>query len=161
MLLYDTAEKAKMAVQATHGGYDKTPIKYNAYYDRLGEAGEQERETDQRNKRENQLINGDLDHAGNHELGHVLGFTMVSPGASRAEAERENKVHKTENDILKEVMLNQDVLSEDQKRGINIYSRNGVNHLNDKGLVIPPNEADELYRKHQQQIKTGKKKRGI
>ena len=54
MLLFDTSEKAKMAVRPTNGGYDKTPIKYNAYYDRLGEAGEQEREADQRNKRENQ-----------------------------------------------------------------------------------------------------------
>lgn len=160
MMLYDTAEKAKMAVQPTHGGYDKTPIKYNAYYDRLGEAGEQEREADQRNKRENQLINGDLDHAGNHELGHVLGSTLVTPGASRADAKKENKVFKTENDILKEVMLKQNVLSEDQKRGINIYSRNGVNHLNDKGLVIPPNKVAELYRKHQQAIIAGKKKDG-
>lgn len=160
MLLFDTSEKAKMAVRPTNGGYDKTPIKYNAYYDRLGEAGEQEREEDQRNKRENQLINGDLDHAGNHELGHVLGFSMVSPGASKAEAERENKVHKTENDILKEVLLNQNVLSEDQKSGINIYSRNGVNYLNNKGLVIPPNKVAELYRKHQQQINAGKKKDG-
>ena len=160
MILWDTSEKAKMAVQPTYGGYDNTVIKYNAYYDRLGEQGEKEREADQRNKRENQLINGDLDHAGNHELGHVLGFTMVSPGASRADAEKENRVHKTENDILKEVMLKQNILSPQQKRGVNIYSRNGVNHMDDKGLVIPPNKVAELYRKHQQDIDAGKKKKG-
>jgi len=45
-----------------------------------------EREADQRDKRENQQLNGDVEHAGNHELGHVLGSSLVSPGAGRKQA---------------------------------------------------------------------------
>ena len=160
MKIEDVKEKSRMAATATFGGYKPSTIYYNAYSDRLGESGEQEREADRRRVLEDKYLNSDLDHLGNHELGHVLGSSLVTPGAGRAEALEQNKIHKTENDILKEVMLKQNVLTEDQKKNINFYSKNGVYYIDDKGGVISPNKVKELQQQHLAAIKSGTKKEG-
>ena len=159
MMLYDTQEKAKMSVRPTTGGYDKTPIKYNAYYDRDDPQGEMEREEDQREKRENQQLNGDVEHAGNHELGHVLGSSLVSPGAGRKQAEAENIRKTTENEILTEVLLNQNILSRRQKAGVKTFSSDGMHFLDEKGMVIPAGKVQQLYRQNKADIDAGRKKK--
>ena len=160
MMLYDTKEKAKMSVRPTTGGYDKTPIKYNAYYDRDDPQGEMEREADQRDKRENQQLNGDVEHAGNHELGHVLGSSLVSPGAGRKQAAAENIRKTTENEILTEVLLNQNILSRRQKAGIKTFSSDGMHFVDEKGMVIPDEKVQQLFRQNQADIDAGRKKNG-
>ena len=152
LTLYDTKEGAKMAVQKTYGGLVQTPVFYNAYYDREGPEGEKERADDWADKLQYQRLNGDLNHAGNHELGHVLGSRMVSPGLNVQEIQHENDIHFTENSILKEVLLNQNILTPQQKRGINVYNQSGINHLDDKGMVIPPNVANEILERRMQKF---------
>ena len=159
MMLYDVKEKAKMAVQSTNGGYTKTPVKYNAYFDRDDPNAAQEREADWQDKKAFKRVNGDLDHAGNHELGHVLGSTMVTPGADLATAIKETTVRKTENDILKEVLLNQNILSRKQKRGIKVYDRDGRDYFDNKGMAIPPEKLEPILRKRKADLKSGKAKK--
>ena len=156
LMLYDTQEAAKMAVHLTKGGNEPTPIFYNAYYDREG--ADKFRADDWQDRLRKQQMNGDMDHAGNHELGHVLGSTMVSPGADLNTAKEENARHKTENDILKEVLLNQNILTRRQKRGISVYKNNGINHIDRSGNVIPEQKILELYEQRQKDVKAGRKK---
>ena len=156
--LYDSKEAAKMSVMSTHGGHRKTPIFYNSYYDREGMEAEIKRGADRYLKTKNTLVYVDSDHSGNHELGHVLGSSLVSPGANASQAEQENEIKKTENSILKEVLLNQNILSDEQKNGIRIYNDEGFSYRDHAGNVIPMDKVNPILERRRQEIREGKKK---
>ena len=120
-----TDMKEKMGTVATLGGRKKSPLYYNVYKDREGEDAEMERRQAERFRDAQQDWNGDWDHAGNHELGHILGSTLVADNSSRESAKKANDRHETENDILKEVLLNGNILTPKQKKGIKFFKKNG------------------------------------
>ena len=159
MLLWGSSEKAKMGVNDTQGGNVRTPVFYNAYYDRKGADADEQRRLDQIERDNLKRWNGDLDHAGNHELGHVLGSVMVSPGANRKQAKKENKQKKTENDIMKEVFFNQDVLTQEQKNGIQVYDRDGNDYWDQNGMDMPQEDVIRILEQRQRDIEAGIKQK--
>lgn len=158
MKLYDSNEMAKMSVSNTNGGHKPATVFYNAYYDREGMEAEIKRAADQRLKVKDTLVYVDSNHTGNHELGHVLGSSMVSPGADAAQAEQENKQKMTENSILKEVLLNQDILSDEQKNGISTYQNEGFSYRDPDGNVLPMDQVNQMLAQRRREIREGKKK---
>ncbi|MBP5222244.1 MAG: DUF4157 domain-containing protein [Lachnospiraceae bacterium] len=159
MLLMGSNEKAKIGVLDTQGGNVQTPVFYNAFYDRKGADADEQRRLDQIERDKLQRWNGDLDHAGNHELGHVLGSVMVSPGADRKQAKKENKRKKTENDIMKEVFFNQDVLTQEQKNGISVFGSDGNDYWDHNGMDMSQEEVTRILEQRQRDIKAGIKQK--
>ena len=125
LLIADSKVKSHMGVQHTSGGMQKTDVYYNAYHDRSGDEGEKERRDEMAKIVENGEWNGDFDHNGNHELGHLLAFNMAKRRDSKKEAADSNERAETENDIVKEVLLNQDILTPQQKKQIKYYKSDG------------------------------------
>lgn len=141
-----TDMKEKMGTVATLGGRKKSPLYYNVYKDREGEDAEMERRQAERFRDAQQDWNGDWDHAGNHELGHILGSTLVADNSSRESAKKANDRHETENDILKEVLLNGNILTPKQKKGIKFFKKNGKyksSYGND--IEYTKGEMDTMY----------------
>ena len=129
LLIADSTVKSHMGVKRTSGGRQKTDVYYNAYHDRSGEEGEEERQNEWAGIQAADEWNGDFDHNGNHELGHLLAHNMPMRNDTREEGEDSSKRHETENDIIKEVLLNRDILTPQQKMGIKYHSSEGY----DKG----------------------------
>ena len=121
----DSRKNYHMGVNQTSGGRNASNIHYNAYRDRSGAEGEQMRQEEAEEIRENNLWNGDFDHNGNHELGHLLGYNMAKRNDTEQEAADSNERAETENDIIKEVMLNRGILTPQQKKQIKYYRSNG------------------------------------
>ncbi len=120
-----TDMKEKMGTIATYGGRRKSPIYYNVYKDREGEEADMERRQAERFRDASKDWNGDWDHAGNHELGHILANNFVADNSSKEAAKQANERHETENDILKEVLLNGNILTPKQKKGIKFFKKKG------------------------------------
>ena len=154
MELMGKNRSAKMAVQATYGSYDRTPVMYNAYYDRLGAEEMRQQEWNEKGIKQKRW-NGDLDHAGNHELGHVLGSTMVSPGADYQTAKKEATMRATENSIMNEVLLKQDILTPEQKSGILFNARDELKYIDHNGEAIPKQLALQYKAERQRKINSG------
>ena len=125
----DSTVKSHMGVRRTSGGRQKTDVYYNAYHDRSGEEGEEERRREWAKIKATGEWNGDFDHNGNHELGHLLAHNMPMRNDTWDEGEESSKRHETENDIIKEVLLNRDILTPQQKKRIKYHSADGY----DKG----------------------------
>ena len=118
--------QANMAVNPTGGGWKKTAIQYNAFRDREGPEGEAFRQADNKYRAEHNHWNANRHHLGNHELGHVLGSSLVSPNSDYEAGQKENSRYQTENDIIKEVFLKGDVLTPVEKKQILIYKKDGT-----------------------------------
>ena len=125
LLVADSTVKSHMGVSHTSGGMQKSDVYYNAYHDRSGAEGEQERQEEAADIEATGEWNGDFDHNGNHELGHLLGFNMAMRNDSKDEAADSNEKAETENDIIKEVLLNRDILTPEQKGQIKYYRSEG------------------------------------
>ncbi len=123
--IFDSGRKANMGTTSTNGGRDKSSIYYNAYYERAGEEAEQIRQAEDAEFIKAGEWNADRDHFGNHELGHILGTSMPRRNGSEAEAEDSTSKHEMEDDIVKEVLLNKDVLTPQQKKQIKFYKSSG------------------------------------
>ena len=129
LLIADSTVKSHMGVMRTSGGRQKTDVYYNAYHDRSGDEGEQERRKEAEEIEEAGEWNGDFDHNGNHELGHLLAHNMPMRNDTEEEGEKSSKRHETENDIIKEVLLNRDILTPEQQGQIKYHRSDGF----DKG----------------------------
>ena len=57
------------------------------------------------------------------------------------------------------MLLNQNVLSRKQKRGVKFYNRDGKNYLDERGMVIPPDKLAQISRKREADLKAGKVKK--
>ena len=125
LLIADSKVKSHMGVQHTSGGRQKSDVYYNAYHDRSGAEAEKERRDEETEILETGEWNGDFDHNGNHELGHLLGHNMPLRNGSAQEAKESDYQSETENDIIKEVLLNRDILTPEQKEQIKYYSSDG------------------------------------
>ncbi len=125
LMIMDSTKDYHMGVQHTSGGMQKSDIQYNAFRDRSGPEGEQMRRDEQKKNEETGEFNTDFDHHGNHELGHLLGFNMAKRSGSINEAEDSNEKAETENDIIKEVLLNRDILTPQQKKQIKYHTSEG------------------------------------
>ena len=125
LMIMDSKTKSHMGVEHTSGGMQKSDVYYNAYHDRFGAEGEKERRDEEAEILAAHEWNGDFDHNGNHELGHLLGFNMSKRNGSMTEAEDSNEKAETENDIVKEVLLNRDILTPQQKKKIKYYRSDG------------------------------------
>ena len=118
LMIMDSASKAHMGMEHTSGGTQQSDVYYSAYHDRAGEEGELDRAQEWAEIQETGEWNGDFDHNGNHELGHLLAFNMPMRNENAREAEDSEKKSETENDIIKEVLLNRDILTPQQKKKI-------------------------------------------
>ncbi len=125
LMIMDSARDAKMGMEHSSGGRQQSDVYYNAFYDRAGEEAERQRQAEDAERRENGEWNGDSDHNGNHELGHLLAFGMPMRNGSDDEAEESEERSETENDIIKEVLLNKDILTNRQKKQIRYHKSNG------------------------------------
>ena len=125
LMIMDSARDAKMGMEHSSGGRQQSDVYYNAFYDRAGEEAEQQRQAEDAERRETGEWNGDSDHNGNHELGHLLAFGMPMRNGSDDEAEESEERSETENDIIKEVLLNKDILTNRQKKQIRYHKSNG------------------------------------
>ncbi len=125
LMIFDSTRDAKMGTEHTSGGRVKSDIYYNAFYDRSGAEGEQKRQTENAERLATGEWNGDSDHNGNHELGHLLAFNLAKRNDNILEAEDSNDKAETENEIVKEVLLNRDILTPRQKKRIKYYKSEG------------------------------------
>ena len=125
LMIMDSTQDSHMGMERSSGGMQKSDVYYNAYRDRSGEEGEALRRNEQAEIEATGEWNGDFDHNGNHELGHLLGFNMAKRKGSMDEAYESNEKAETENDIIKEVLLNQDILTPRQKKQIKYYRSDG------------------------------------
>lgn len=114
---------AMMSTQGAAGGTYKIDFKYNANYDRQGTAAEKTRQNDIKLSRRGKHYNApNYDYAGTHEMGH--GLISLLPDAENLGArleETNNAVH--EDDILKTVIGNTNVLTEEQKKNIKYHNK--------------------------------------
>ena len=149
-MLGDMKVKAKdaltvMSAGRTNGGTNRADMTYNSMIDKTGMEAEIVREKARRRiKFKNQMI-GDLNHAGTHELGHVLGSLLVQ-GKTPEERKESAKRHDVEDDIIKNVLTSKGILTEEeqndpenglryhQKEGFH-YKENGVKSLHHKGQL--------------------------
>ncbi|MBR6089536.1 MAG: DUF4157 domain-containing protein, partial [Anaerolineaceae bacterium] len=125
LLVADSTVDSHMGVMRTNGGRQKTDIYYNAYHDRSGAEGEEARRKEWAKIQAADEWNGDFDHNGNHELGHLLAHNMPMRNETAEEGEDSSSRHETENDIIKEVLLNRDILTPEQKGQIKYYRSEG------------------------------------
>lgn len=125
LTIFDSGRKANMGTTSTNGGRNTSSIYYNAYYERAGEEAEQIRQKEDAEFMQAGEWNADRDHFGNHELGHVLGTSMPKRNGSEAEASDSTSKHEMEDDIVKEVLMNRDILTPQQKKQIKFYKSSG------------------------------------
>ena len=123
--IFDSSFDAKMGTVPTYGGREPSRIYYSSYYDRPGEEAEAKRRADDAEREATGEWNGDRDHNGNHELGHILASNMPMRNGSQKEAEDSNMRNELETDIVKEVLLNRDILTDEQKSQIKYYQSDG------------------------------------
>ncbi len=142
LLIADSEAKTHMGVQRTSGGRQKTDVYYNAFHDRSGAEGEKERADEAKKIARNNEWNGDFDHNGNHELGHLLAFNMPMRNETLKEGEESSQKSETENDIIKEVLLNRDILTPKQKEKIKYYSSDGYHQGKYKKLKHYSGQVD-------------------
>ena len=120
----DPTSTAIMSEEGSVGGRDKIAFEYNAHMDRQGDEGEAERakylKEDQEKKRYNAP---NTDTAGTHELGHGLASLLPNSG-DRTQDLMDQNYGKNEDDIIKTVVNNTDVLTEDQKKQVRYYKEN-------------------------------------
>ena len=120
----DPTSTAIMSEEGSVGGRDKIAFEYNAHLDRQGDEGEAERakylKEDQEKKRYNAP---NTDFAGTHELGHGLASLLPNSG-DRTQDLVDQNYGKNEDDIIKTVVNNTDVLTEDQKKQVRYYKEN-------------------------------------
>ena len=113
-----------MSAEPTVGGRDKAVINYNAYYDREGEAAEQKRQKDLAGDLKVNRFNApNFDFAGTHEMGHVLASLLPNSGDRMQDLIDEN-TGKHEDSIIKEVIANKNVMTEDQKKDLRYHQKN-------------------------------------
>lgn len=113
-----------MSEEGSVGGRDKIEFAYNANMDRSGEEGEAERaknlEEDLKKRRYNAP---NTDFAGTHEMGHGLASLLPNSG-DRMQDTMDQNTGKYEDEIIKTVIKNTDVLTEDQKKQVKYYKEN-------------------------------------
>ena len=118
----DPKSTALMDTTGSIGGQDKIKFSYNAHFDREGaEAERAEFLAEDLGKKRFNAPN--YDFGGTHEMGHGLGSLLIDQ-EDRVKAINEQNHGVNENDILKTVIKNTDVLTEDQKKNIKYYDKN-------------------------------------
>ena len=121
MTVMDPRAGALMESTGSVGGQDKIEFSYNANFDREG--AEDERATflskDLHDKRFNAP---NYDYAGTHEMGHGLASLLIDQ-KDRVKGIKEQNYGVNENDILKTVIENTDVLTDKQKLKIRYFDQ--------------------------------------
>lgn len=113
-----------MSEEGSVGGRDKIVFNYNAHMDRKGNEGEAERKKYQKKDQKIRMYNApNTDFAGTHEMGHGLASLLLNSG-SRTDDLIDQNTGKNEDDIIKTVVNNTDVLSPDQKKQVRYYTEN-------------------------------------
>ena len=117
-----------MAAGKTYGGHTKADIKYNPLIDREGMEAEIIRGKANRDIKYHNQMTGDLDHAGTHELGHVMASLLVR-GKNTQELINNANRHDVENDIIHKVLTTKGILTEeeqnDPENGLKYYQEDG------------------------------------
>lgn len=113
-----------MSEEGSVGGRDKIEFAYNANMDRSGEEGEAERAKNQEEDQKKRRYNApNTDFAGTHEMGHGLASLLPNSG-DRMQDTMDQNTGKYEDEIIKTVIKNTDVLTEDQKKQVKYYKEN-------------------------------------
>ncbi len=122
MRTMDPKSTAAMEEKGAAGGFYKIDFGYNAYMDRKGAEGEAERAKKQSANRAKKQLNAPNYHfAGTHEMGHGLASLLPNKGDKMKNmVEQASGVN--EDDIIKTVIKNTDVMTEEQKKNIKYYS---------------------------------------
>ena len=146
MNVTDPAGSALMSTEGSAGGIYKIDFSYDANYDRKGEAAEKKRERDLNISNKYRHYNTwSMDTVGTHEMGHAAVSLLPDSDVLGDRLDEENNyVH--EDDILKTVIRNTDVLTEDQKKEIKYYDKDKKLKKNSgvlKGQIDP--KASKFY----------------
>ena len=146
MNVTDPAGSALMSTEGSAGGIYKIDFSYDANYDRKGEAAEKKRERDLNISNKYRHYNTwSMDTVGTHEMGHAAVSLLPDSDVLGDRLDEENNyVH--EDDILKTVIRNTDVLTEDQKKEIKYYDKDKKIRKNSgvlKGQIDP--KASKFY----------------
>ena len=146
MNVTDPAGSALMSTEGSAGGIYKIDFSYDANYDRKGEAAEKKRERDLNISNKYRHYNTwSMDTVGTHEMGHAAVSLLPDSDVLGDRLDEENNyVH--EDDILKTVIRNTDVLTEDQKKEIKYYDKDKKIKKNSgvlKGQIDP--KASKFY----------------
>lgn len=123
-----------MASGSTFGGLRKAPISYNPSIDKAGMEAEIYRGKVARDIKYRNALTGDLDHAGTHELSHVLASLMVdTKGKTVTEIQQKSKRHDFENDIISQVLTTKGILTEEERNdpenGLKYYQEDGIHDI--------------------------------
>ncbi len=148
-MLGDMNVKAKdaltvMSAGKTYGGVTKANMTYNSMIDKSGMEAEIVRERARRRIKFKNQMTGDLNHAGTHELGHVLASLLVQGdtlGQRQASARRRD----VENDIIKNVLTTKGVLTEEEQND----PENGLRYHQEEGFHLMDNGAKSNHYKGQ------------
>ena len=121
------------AFMSTDAGYNikngvpMANLYYNAYHDRKG--SEKQRDKDQKLYKDTEYFNADLDHTGNHELGHVQNFLLMD----KESFEDDKQGSLTANSIVDKALKK--VLSRFSYKSLKRYKRNSKDGKNRKGQI--------------------------
>ncbi len=138
--------QALMSTVGGAGGIYKIDFGYNAHFDRKGEKAEKKRKKVLASSRKDNSYNSpSLDFMGTHEMGHGVVSLLPDTGATYSNIE-EGGSGFHEDDIIKTVIKNTDVLTEEEKQNIKYYDKDQTIHGNIdvlKGQIDP--EGSKLY----------------
>ncbi len=134
MNVTDPQGSALMTTEGSAGGIYKIDFSYDANYDRKGPAAEKIREKDLNISNKNRHYNTwSMDTVGTHEMGHAAVSLLPDSDVLGDRLDEENNyVH--EDSILKTVIRNTDVLTEDQKKEIKYYDKDQI--VNGRSTVL-------------------------
>ena len=112
---------ALMETSGSAGGEDKIEFGYNANYDREGAEAERAKDLSE-DLKEKRFNAPNYDFAGTHEMGHGLASLLPDNG-SRIQNILDQNNGVNEDDILKTVIKNTDVLTDKQKLKIRYFDQ--------------------------------------
>ena len=112
---------ALMETSGSAGGEDKIEFGYNANYDREGAEAERAKDLSE-DLKEKRFNAPNYDFAGTHEMGHGLASLLPDNG-SRIQNILDQNNGVNEDDILKTVIKNTDVLTDKQKNKIKYFDQ--------------------------------------
>lgn len=125
-----------MSTDPTIGGREKATFKYNASLDLQGD-DKKRLATYMKDKKDRRVTAPNMGFTGTHEMGHVLASLLPNSGDKITDLLDENN-GKYEDEILKEVIENKNVMTEEQKQNIHYHKSDG----NYNGLPFRKGQID-------------------
>ncbi len=138
MVIDPPTSERSMAAANTFGGLEKANIFYNVMYDRDTMEAEIRRGAAHHRRKALRQVTGDIDHAGTHELGHVLA-TLSAVGKTDLDRRKNAVRHDFEAGIIKNVLTGKGVLSDEEQAQLKYYNDDG-------DLIMPDGKKKKHYK---------------